>query len=122
MDSIIKIGNRFTDSIKAEIALLPERIKENLDTLNFGFTFHNLAAPCEIFTAYQAEKFGENHSYLIGQIEMMGKIAREIQDILDELPTKKECADKKRAKVRLRKAIISANEIWQKLVPSLFFI
>ena len=118
-DSIITIGNRFADSIKAEIALLPGRMDKCLEKLDFGLTFHNLAAPCETFLKYQADKFGENYSHVITLIQKIATIARRLDELLADMTW---MPDRKDLISEITWGIIEFNDILQTIVPSFFFI
>lgn len=85
-ESYIVIGNRYLNGIRTEIGLLPGRIEKSGKKMNFGFTFHNLASPCEMLVKYWGNRLREiNHGAQVDRVQAIAKEAREIQEKLEKL-------------------------------------
>jgi hypothetical protein len=86
-ESIITIANRYADSIKGEIGLLSKRIEKDVEENNYGgFTWHNLASPCEMLNEYFGDKLrAAGYANLVLQINNIGRTARDFDSIIKEI-------------------------------------
>jgi len=125
-ESIVKIGNRFADNIKREIALLPNSIENIITSIQnkegIGFRLHNLAVPCEMLVKYNKEALlnnGFDAHYTL--IQSMGNSARQLQELGEMYSHPNSQADEEEINgyIKLLNAFQAKCE---KLVPTLFFI
>ena len=109
-ESPIVVGNRYVNSIVAEIKLLEGRIEKHKEDMEYGFTFHNLASPCEMLEKYYGTALrAAGFTFLMDKIQEIASQARAFERILE-------------TEGKISTYIVIWNNYLKKLLPILFFL